>query len=183
MHTLVRYAIVWQGVNVYLFIIVHIAFQILPKCLFAILSSLEKDVPDSLDILALVEANKPLKPLVSMELKFVIFLSVYLDSWKLFLYVVTLAERRILCSSGEHQRGANLGAIAPIIIFSKMYYNLKWCMVKNMWTICWKLKHEINVHMHIMACLETPCKVDFDNVFLNIEIMGGGLNAVFARMW
>ncbi|CAB4005474.1 Hypothetical predicted protein, partial [Paramuricea clavata] len=39
--------------------------MILPKCLFAILSSLEKDVPDSLDILALVEVNKPLKPLDS----------------------------------------------------------------------------------------------------------------------
>lgn len=59
----------------------YIAFQILPKCLFAILSSLEKDVPDSLDILALVEANKPLKPLVSIGLKCIFSLE------KLFIHI------------------------------------------------------------------------------------------------
>jgi hypothetical protein len=32
-----------------------------------------------------------------------------------------------------------------------------------------------------MACLETPCKVDFDNVFLNIEIMGGGTKCCFCK--
>lgn len=47
--------------------LINISLQITPKCLFEILSSLEKDIPDCLDILALVEASKPLKPLVSME--------------------------------------------------------------------------------------------------------------------
>ena len=62
------------------FKISHIAFQILPKCLFAILSSLEKDIPDSLDILALVEANKPLKPLVNVELKFIFLVILFRKS-------------------------------------------------------------------------------------------------------
>jgi hypothetical protein len=41
--------------------------QVPPKCLFALLNSLDVTTPDNLDILELVYDEKPLKPLVSLN--------------------------------------------------------------------------------------------------------------------
>lgn len=39
-------------------------FQIPPKCLFTLLASLDRPSPDNLEVLDLVRAEKPLKPMV-----------------------------------------------------------------------------------------------------------------------
>ena len=46
---------------IYFFCLIH---QIPSKCLFSLLASLDRPSPDSLEVLDLVRAEKPLKPMV-----------------------------------------------------------------------------------------------------------------------